>query len=191
MFRAAAAIIIGVLVIAAILTFQRSKEAGLRATLAEGSSAFTRAAATLNVRQPAISHQIRELEQFLGKRLFERQGARISPTAEADEFYLAASSGLSEIARGAERVRHKLDRQALSVATYPGIAAFWLLPRLASDSGSDDAPQLRVTTADRDADLPLGDADCAILFGEADAAAAVAGPPPGSVEQAYRSPLEQ
>ena len=30
-----------------------------------------------------------------------------------------------------------------------------------------------------------------ILFGEADAAAAVAGPPPGSVEQAYRSPLEQ
>ncbi len=30
-----------------------------------------------------------------------------------------------------------------------------------------------------------------ILFGDADAAPIVAGPPPGSVEQAYRSPLEQ
>ena len=30
-----------------------------------------------------------------------------------------------------------------------------------------------------------------ILFGEADATTVVAGPPPGSVEQAYRSPLEQ
>ena len=31
----------------------------------------------------------------------------------------------------------------------------------------------------------------AILFGDADAMPAVAGPPPGAVEQAYRSPLEQ
>ena len=30
-----------------------------------------------------------------------------------------------------------------------------------------------------------------ILFGDADGAPLVAGPPPGSVEQAYRSPLEQ
>jgi uncharacterized protein YaiE (UPF0345 family) len=30
-----------------------------------------------------------------------------------------------------------------------------------------------------------------ILFGDEDARALVAGPPPGSVEQAYRSPLEQ
>lgn len=30
-----------------------------------------------------------------------------------------------------------------------------------------------------------------ILFGDADSVPIVAGPPPGSVEQAYRSPLEQ
>jgi hypothetical protein len=30
-----------------------------------------------------------------------------------------------------------------------------------------------------------------ILFGDADSTTLVAGPPPGSVEQAYRSPLEQ
>jgi LysR family glycine cleavage system transcriptional activator len=129
---------------------------------------FTRAAASLNVRQPAISHQIRELEQFLGAKLFERQGARIAATPEADEFYLAASSGLSEIARGADRLKNRHQGDALSLATYPGIAAFWLLPRLAGASGDPDAPPLRVTTAERDADIPLGDADCAILFGNGD-----------------------
>ena len=30
-----------------------------------------------------------------------------------------------------------------------------------------------------------------ILFGDADAQALVAGPPPASIEEAYRSPLEQ
>ena len=66
-FRAAAAIIIGVLVIAAILTFQRSKEAGLRATLAEGSSAFTRAAATQFSDSDALADALVKFEEVEAK----------------------------------------------------------------------------------------------------------------------------
>ena len=129
---------------------------------------FTRAAASLNVRQPAISHQIRILEQDLGTRLFERQGARISPTGEADEFFLAVSSGLSEIVRGSTQIRSRAGDDTMSLATYPGIAAFWLLPRLATASAGAGKPPIRVTTAERDADIPLNDTDAAILFGRGD-----------------------
>ena len=126
---------------------------------------FTRAAKSLNVGQPAVSHQIRNLEHDLGARLFIKHGAKIRPTAQADEFYLSVSSGLAEIARASERIRRRTRDEGLSVATYPGIAAFWLLPRIAARDGASSAPQVRVTTADRDADLPLDETDCAILFG--------------------------
>lgn len=127
---------------------------------------FTRAAASLNVGQPAISHQIRQLEADLGTKLFVKHGASISPTANADDLYLAVSSGLSEIARGSERVRRRGLEETLTLATYPGIAAFWLLPRIARLATGDGSPQIRVTTSDRDADIPLDEVECAILFGD-------------------------
>lgn len=129
---------------------------------------FTRAAASLNVRQPAISHQIRVLEEDLGAKLFERQGARIAPTAAADEIFRAVSSGLSEIVRGCTEIRNRAGDDTMSLATYPGIAAFWLLPRLAKAPAGGDKPPFRVTTAERDADIPLSDTDAAILFGRGD-----------------------
>ena len=129
---------------------------------------FTRAAASLNVRQPAISHQIRILEEDLGAKLFERQGARIAPTGEADEFFRAVSTGLSEIVRGSTEIRSRSGGDTMSLATYTGIAAFWLLPRLAKAPADADKPPFRVTTAERDADIPLNEIDAAILFGRGD-----------------------
>lgn len=46
---------------------------------------FTKAASMLNVSQPAISKQIKELESEMGEPLFNRQGNRISLTDKASE----------------------------------------------------------------------------------------------------------
>lgn len=46
------------------------------------TGSFTRAASEMNVTQPTISNGIRELEQFLDVRLFNREGRKVSLTME-------------------------------------------------------------------------------------------------------------
>ncbi|MEL5952922.1 LysR family transcriptional regulator, partial [Klebsiella pneumoniae] len=48
---------------------------------------FTRAAAALHVSQPALSQQIRQLEEMLAVQLFDRSGRTIRLT-DAGEVYL-------------------------------------------------------------------------------------------------------
>lgn len=48
---------------------------------------FTRAAAALHVSQPALSQQVRQLEESLGTTLFDRSG-RTTRLTDAGEVYL-------------------------------------------------------------------------------------------------------
>lgn len=50
-------------------------------TLVLDTGSFSAAAEQLNVSQPAVSAQVRELERKLGSKLFERVGRTIAPTA--------------------------------------------------------------------------------------------------------------
>jgi len=56
---------------------------------------FTRAALLLNVAQPALSHQIKQLEEELGTQLVERTNRRVRLTA-AGELFLARATRILE-----------------------------------------------------------------------------------------------
>jgi len=127
---------------------------------------FTRAGRELNVGQPAISHQIQALEQDLGMALFERRGAQTVPTAEAQNYHRAISIALGEITRATVAMRRVARRPGLNLATYPGIAMFWLMPKLAKLREAEPDLHVRITTAERDQDISVEDVDCAILFGD-------------------------
>ena len=58
---------------------------------------FTRAAAAVPVAQPALSHQIRLLEQELGVELFERSRSGVRLTEAGEIFLLRARRALAEI----------------------------------------------------------------------------------------------
>jgi DNA-binding transcriptional LysR family regulator len=51
---------------------------------------FSRAAARLGVTQPAVSLQIRSLEQRLGQKLVDRSGRRVEPTEAGERLYHSA-----------------------------------------------------------------------------------------------------
>ncbi len=127
---------------------------------------FSKAARELNVGQPAVNHQIRALEQDLGKRLFERRGTRATPNEAALAYYRTITGAFQDMARASQGIRQSVRPPGLRIGTYPGIAMFWLMPRLPQLKKRDPALTIRVTTAERDQDIPFDDIDCAILFGD-------------------------
>lgn len=129
---------------------------------------YTRAAAELNVQQPAISHQIRLLECDLGVKLFVKQGAAMVPTGPAQDYYRTVAMALGDLGRASARLRRRRGDDGVTLATYPGIASFWALPRLAGLKKRAPHTIVRVTTAELDAHIRLEEADCAILFGSGD-----------------------
>ena len=66
---------------------------------------FRRASARLNVAQPALSVQIRQLEEEIGTKLFERAGRGVVLTAAGAVFLSYARQALRETKSGVERAR--------------------------------------------------------------------------------------
>ena len=69
------------------------------------TGSVTRAAAVLNVSQPAVSKVLAHAEQQLGYRLFERVRGKLVPTAEATRLYV----NVAEVNASLDRLRHVAD----------------------------------------------------------------------------------
>lgn len=89
---------------------------------------FTRAAAACHLSQPAFSALIRQLEESLAVRLFERSTRRVELSAEGEEFERSARRVLAEFdaAVAGMRERAARERGRVSIALLPSLAADWL-----------------------------------------------------------------
>src|SRR5256885_6531722 len=92
------------------------------AVVDEGS--FTRAAERLFVSQPALSHQVKALEQSVGGALLERrpQAVHLTPLGRAFLPHASASVRAAEDARRAARAVGQLESGELRIATLHSIA---------------------------------------------------------------------
>ena len=94
---------------------------------------LTKAAAELRVTQSAMSVLIRQLEQTLGVRLFDRTTRALSPTAACDEAVPIAERILADTRGLAEHMRNLAELKAgrISLAVSAGAASAILPPILA------------------------------------------------------------
>lgn len=87
---------------------------------------FTRAAAALNVSQPALSSQIRKLEKELGVEVFERRQDGVVPTTFGLQLVIAAREVTSIVDRIKETAQHfrEIDATPLRLGLTPTLAAY-------------------------------------------------------------------
>ncbi|MBV6320709.1 transcriptional regulator CynR [Duganella violaceipulchra] len=93
-------------------------------------SNFTRAAEALHVSQPALSQQIRQLEESLGVQLLDRTGRTVRPTDAGTAYIGHARRALRELQAG-ERAIHDvrdLSRGVLRLAMTPTFTAYLVGP---------------------------------------------------------------
>ena len=94
----------------------------------------TRAAAALNISQPAVSQLIAELERGCGFPLFTRESGRLVPTREADALLAEVHNlftGVQKVARVATALR-EMSWGVLSVAAFPALAKR-VIPEIVAD----------------------------------------------------------
>jgi LysR family carnitine catabolism transcriptional activator len=86
---------------------------------------FRRAAERVGLSQPALSAQLRELEEFLGTALLSRTTRSVHLTAEGEKFLVRARNILADLDSAVLEVRDhaSLRRGRLSVASIPSVAS--------------------------------------------------------------------
>lgn len=94
---------------------------------------FTRAASALHVSQPALSQQIRQLEESLGVPLFDRSGRQIRLTDAGDVWRQYATRALQELGAGKRAIHDVADltRGSLRVAVTPTFTSYFIGPLMA------------------------------------------------------------
>lgn len=95
------------------------------------SCSFTKAARELGTSSAAVSQHVRNLEDYFGKKLFNRTGNRLAMTDAGHAIYPQTSRALGEIAQVARRVIEGEVRPRLVVSVPYSLAEPWLTPRLA------------------------------------------------------------
>lgn len=91
---------------------------------------FTKAAAALHVSQPALSQQVRQLEESLGAQLFDRSGRTTRLTDAGDVYLLYARRAHQEL-REAKNAIHDvsdLSRGSLRIAVTPTFTTYLVGP---------------------------------------------------------------
>ncbi|MFK3799980.1 LysR family transcriptional regulator [Pseudomonas sp. NPDC088444] len=93
---------------------------------------MTAAAKETGTTQPAISQQIRSLEDTVGGALLDRSGNRLRPTPTGKRFHEELSPVLTHLHAALERARVGLTQQVplITIAANFGFSHLWLLPRL-------------------------------------------------------------
>lgn len=147
----------------------RSKLPPLRALLAFEAAArhesFAQGADELGVTPSAISHNIQQLEAFLGVVLFQRRAGRATLTDAGRIYSREMAHAFGIIAEATRLVAPQSQYGHLVVASGPSFAAKWLQPRLSNFLAAHPGVKVRLSTLTSRDEVATGRFDIAITYG--------------------------
>jgi DNA-binding transcriptional LysR family regulator len=125
---------------------------------------FTRAGDELHVTQGAISRQIKQLEEWLGKPVFVRHFQGLILTPAGSVLAKSLDTAFGTISSALAQIDHQGARQRIAVNVPETFASRWLAPRLRGFQGRHPDIDLAITT---NPVATLRDAqayDCLVMF---------------------------
>ena len=125
---------------------------------------FSRAAEELGMTQAAISYQIRQLEDRVGKPLFVREKGRVRLSDAGQRLLPAVSGGFSAIADAFDALREE-DAEVLSISAAVTIGGTWLSARIGRFQLRHPDIAVRMSLSNELVDLSGGSIDVAIRGG--------------------------
>jgi DNA-binding transcriptional LysR family regulator len=129
---------------------------------------FTLAAHELHLTPSAISHQVRELEDYFGRPLFVRRNRRVDVTAEGRRLFLSLTRVLDSMEAACSEVTLAPREQVLALHCSPSLAAKWLGPRLPDFLQAHPDVTIRLSTGAEPIDLTqVREIDVTISYGYA------------------------
>ncbi len=126
---------------------------------------FTRAAEELHVTQAAISHQVKALEEHLGRKLFRRLNRALLLTDDGQAYLPSVSRAFTLLNDATSDLLTTQAPGPLTVSALPSFAARWLVPRLGRFRQIRPDIDLRIDPSAALSDFAGGDVDVGIRYG--------------------------
>ena len=125
---------------------------------------FAAAANELGVTPTAISHQIRQLEEACGVKLFQRRPRPLLLTSAGARLYPALRNGFDALATAMALLAEEDAQTPLRVTSPSAFASKWLVPRLPKWREENPTVALEIIGTDAVLDVRAGATDVAIRY---------------------------
>lgn len=126
---------------------------------------INKAADELSVTASAVSHQISNLEGFVGRKLFERTSRGLVLTPVGERFRTDLTGALALIASAALTARSFGGVEVLRIHVSPSFASLWLMPRLPAFLAEHPDLRVQLSAAHTHSDFSHGEVDLDIRYG--------------------------
>jgi LysR family glycine cleavage system transcriptional activator len=125
---------------------------------------FVHAGKELGVSSAAVSLQVKNLETFLGKELFLRQGNRIVLTDAGEAIYPRIAQALNQLTSATQFFQSNTRGEEFVISVMPTLSELWLVPKLEKIHDLiDGSLEIRVETDP--VDLAKSNVDLRLTYG--------------------------
>jgi putative choline sulfate-utilization transcription factor len=129
------------------------------------TGSLSAAASALGLTQPAVSYQIRRLEEQLGVSLLKRQHRGVELTAQGQRLLDIVAKSVSEIDELARRFRTETDKPTIRLRTDFAFSSLWLIPRMHAFRTLYPDVDIQIVATQRIEKGRSDDGDIAVVFG--------------------------
>ncbi len=128
---------------------------------------ISQAAEELNLTVSAVSHQIANLEEFVGARLFDRSPRGLSLTPVGRRFARDIEGALGLLSHASQQARLAPEVEVLRIHASPSFASLWLMPRLLTFRALHPDIRVQLSASHHASDFSREEVDIDIRYGAA------------------------